>query len=105
VLHGRLIANTAIPVWSEARGELPWLFGVSAAASAGAASTLLAPLEIAGPARRAAIGGAGAVLGLTALMEKRLGQGQPPSGNVSTGRAAANPAVLVESRQWPRRRS
>ena len=37
---GALLANTAIPVWREARDELPWLFGASAAASAGAAASL-----------------------------------------------------------------
>src|SRR5204862_3785222 len=45
---GTLIANTSIPVWSEARDELPWLFGASAAASAGAAATLVTPREAAG---------------------------------------------------------
>src|SRR5207237_1114238 len=34
---GTLIADTAIPVWHEARRELPFLFGASAVASAGAA--------------------------------------------------------------------
>jgi hypothetical protein len=29
---GALLANTSIPVWSEARRELPWLFGASVAA-------------------------------------------------------------------------
>ena len=70
---GTLIANTSIPVWSEARDELPWLFGASAAASAGAAGTLVTPLEAAGPARRAAIGGVAAELALARAMEKRLG--------------------------------
>ena len=70
---GTLVANTAIPVWSEARGELPWLFGASAGASAGAAATMLVPLADAGPARRAAIAGVVAELGLMQAMEKRLG--------------------------------
>ncbi len=70
---GALIANTAIPVWSEARDELPWIFGASAAASAGAAATILTPLGAAGPARRAAIGGVLAEGGLMQLMEHRLG--------------------------------
>jgi formate-dependent nitrite reductase membrane component NrfD len=70
---GVLLADTAIPVWHEARRELPWLFGASASASAGAAATLLLPSEDAGPARRLAIAGAmteGAVMN---LMEHRLG--------------------------------
>jgi len=70
---GTLIANTSIPVWSEARDELPWLFGASAAASAGAAATLVTPREAAGPARRAAIGGVLAELAIAKTMEKKLG--------------------------------
>jgi hypothetical protein len=70
---GALIANTAIPVWSEARDELPALFGASAAASAGAAAAIFTPSAHAGPARRAAVGGALAELGLMQLMERRLG--------------------------------
>ena len=70
---GALLANTAIPVWSEARDELPWLFGASAVASAGAAAVLVTPPEVAGPARRAAVGGVVAELGLMKAMERRLG--------------------------------
>src|SRR5581483_3862814 len=70
---GALIANTAIPVWSEARDELPWLFGASAAASAGAAATIFTPAAAAGPARRATIGGVVAELALMQAMERRLG--------------------------------
>jgi formate-dependent nitrite reductase membrane component NrfD len=70
---GALIANTAIPVWSEARDELPWLFGTSAAASAGAAAAIVTPTWSAGPARRTAIAGVAAELGLMQLMERRLG--------------------------------
>jgi formate-dependent nitrite reductase membrane component NrfD len=70
---GALLANTAIPVWSEARDELPWLFGASAAASAGAAAVMFTPVGAAGPARRAAIAGVAAELGVMKGMEKRLG--------------------------------
>jgi formate-dependent nitrite reductase membrane component NrfD len=70
---GTLIANTAIPVWSVARDELPWLFGASAAASAGAVAAALTPRAFAGPARRAAIGGVVAELGLMQAMERKLG--------------------------------
>jgi len=70
---GTLIANTAIPVWSEARDELPWLFGASAAASAGAAAVIATPVGAAGPARRAALAGVAAELGLMRAMERRLG--------------------------------
>jgi formate-dependent nitrite reductase membrane component NrfD len=71
---GALVANTAIPVWSEARAELPYLFGASALGSAGAASALLLPPGEAGPARRLAIGGAVAELATMQVMEARLGK-------------------------------
>jgi formate-dependent nitrite reductase membrane component NrfD len=70
---GTLIADTAIPVWHEARNELPWLFGASASATAGAATAVFLPLEEAGPARRMAIGGAAAELACAQVMERRLG--------------------------------
>jgi formate-dependent nitrite reductase membrane component NrfD len=70
---GALIANTANPAWSEARDELPFLFGASAAASAGAMTAMLTPPRYAGPARRAAIAGAAAELATMLLMEKKLG--------------------------------
>lgn len=70
---GTLIADTAIPVWHEARDELPWLFGASASATAGAATALFLRPEEAGPARRLAIGGAGAELACRQVMERRLG--------------------------------
>jgi hypothetical protein len=60
-------------VWHEARRELPWLFGASAAASAGAATTLFLPTYEAGPARRLAVAGAAAELGVMEAMQHRLG--------------------------------
>jgi hypothetical protein len=68
-----LISNTAVPVWSEARRELPLVFAAGAATSAGAASAALTPARYAGPARRLAIGGAVAELAAGRLMEHRLG--------------------------------
>jgi formate-dependent nitrite reductase membrane component NrfD len=70
---GTLLADTAIPVWHEARGELPWLFGASASASAGAATTLFLRPEDAGPARRLAVAGVAGELGLMEAMHRRLG--------------------------------
>ena len=73
-----LVADTAIPVWHEARRELPLVFAASSAASAGAALTLVTPARDAAPARRLAIAGAAAGLGLMQTMERRLGElGQP----------------------------
>ncbi len=68
-----LICDTSVPVWHEARRELPLLFAASSAASAGAAATILTPPGEAGPARRLAIGGALAELALTETMKRRLG--------------------------------
>jgi formate-dependent nitrite reductase membrane component NrfD len=70
---GALFANTAIPVWHEARKELPWLFGASAAASAGAATTILLSPKESGPARRLAVAGVAAELGVMEAMQRRLG--------------------------------
>jgi formate-dependent nitrite reductase membrane component NrfD len=70
---GTLLADTSIPVWHEARRELPVLFGASAAATAGAATTLFLPNDEAGPARRLAVAGSAAALGTTELMHHRLG--------------------------------
>ena len=78
VYTGTLFADTAIPIWHEARHELPFLFGASAVASAGAASTIVAPPREAGPARRMAIGGAVVENVVMKAMEKRLGMlGEP----------------------------
>ena len=71
---GALVANTAVPVWHEGRRELPFVFGASASATAGAAATLLLPPDDAGPARRLAIGGAVAELTSMQVMEQRVGK-------------------------------
>ena len=47
-----LIADISVPVWHEARRELPLVFAASSAASAGAAAAMLTPVESADPARR-----------------------------------------------------
>src|SRR3954449_7018782 len=73
-----LVSNTAVPVWSEARWELPLGFASSAAASAGAAALLATPPAHAGPARRLAIGGALVESAVTEIMQRRLGElGRP----------------------------
>jgi DMSO reductase anchor subunit len=69
-----LIANTSVPVWHEARRELPLVFAVSSAASAGAAAVMLTDTQDAGPARRLAAGGALLELGAVELMKRRLGK-------------------------------
>jgi hypothetical protein len=73
-----LISNTAVPVWHEARHELPFIFAGGAAASAGAAAALVTPAKHAAPARRLAAGGVAVEMAAVAVMEKRLGElGEP----------------------------
>jgi formate-dependent nitrite reductase membrane component NrfD len=77
---GALLAQTAVPVWHEARRELPFAFAASAAATAGAAATLATPVGHAAPARRLATAGAVAQVASTVVMEQRLGEhGKPYS--------------------------
>jgi formate-dependent nitrite reductase membrane component NrfD len=70
---GVLIADTAVPVWHDGRHELPWIFGASAAASAGAAASVFVHPRDAGPARRLAVAGVLAEGALMQAMELRLG--------------------------------
>jgi formate-dependent nitrite reductase membrane component NrfD len=71
---GVLVADTAVPVWHEARRELPWIFAASAAASAGAAACVFVPPREAEPARRLAVAGVLAEGALMQLMELRLSE-------------------------------
>jgi hypothetical protein len=73
-----LIANTAVPVWHEARRMLPFVFGSGAALSAGAAAVMVTPPDQAKPARRLALGAALCEGPLMELMTHRLGpHGEP----------------------------
>jgi hypothetical protein len=75
---GALLAQTSIPVWHEAREDLPALFAAGAATTAGAAAAAITPVSEAAPARRLALLGAGIELALAAAMERRLGRvGEP----------------------------
>jgi formate-dependent nitrite reductase membrane component NrfD len=71
---GVLVADTAVPVWHDGRHELPWIFGASAAASAGAAASIFVKPRDAGPARRLAVAGVLAEGALMQAMELRLGK-------------------------------
>jgi hypothetical protein len=73
VYTGALVADTSIPVWHEARAELPALFASSGLAAAGAAATLVTPAAHTSPARRAAVTGAVAELAVDETMRRRLG--------------------------------
>jgi formate-dependent nitrite reductase membrane component NrfD len=90
-----LLSDTAVPVWHEARRELPFVFAGSAAASAGAAATLVTPSADAGPARR--LTGLGAAAELTALvaMERRLGELGRPYREGPAGRSSRAAKALM----------
>jgi hypothetical protein len=68
-----LLSDTSVPAWHEGRHELPFVFGSSAGASAGAAATLFLRPREAGPARRLAVGGVLAENAAMVAMEARLG--------------------------------
>jgi hypothetical protein len=68
-----LIANTAVPVWHEARGELPVVFAAGGGMSAGAAALVITPRRAAAPALRLAVGSAAVELAAVTVMERRLG--------------------------------
>ena len=67
-----LIANTAVPVWHEARRMLPFFFAGSSMAAAGGALSVMTPLGNAGPARAFAVAGALLELGAGAAMQRSL---------------------------------
>lgn len=73
VYTGALVSDTSIPVWHEARHELPPLFAASGLAAAGAAMTLTTPAASAGPARGLAVAGAASELVVDEVMRRRLG--------------------------------
>lgn len=80
-----LLADTSVPVWQEARRELPFVFAGSSAASAGAACALLTAPKDAAPARRLAVAGAALELAAGAVMERRLGFLAEPYRRGATG--------------------
>lgn len=97
---GALLGATSIPVWHEARRELPFVFAGGAAASAGGLAAALTPVAAAGPARRLAVGGAVAELAAARRMERRLGAlvgplHEEPWSRVSRGLTAAGAGLLA----------
>jgi hypothetical protein len=90
-----LLSDTAVPVWHEARRELPFVFAGSAAASAGAAATLVTPSADAGPARRLTGIGAAAELVALVAMERRLGELGRPYREGPAGRYSRAAKTLV----------
>jgi len=104
------VADTAIPVWHEARRFLPIVFAGSALGAAGAAATITTPVANADPARRVAVAGAVLELAASQAMERHLGELGSPYRAGKAGRyslaakamSAAGAALLSRSR---RRRS
>jgi Polysulphide reductase, NrfD len=93
---GALLANTAVPVWHEARRELPLVFGSGAALGAGAAAVLVTPPSDAAPARRLAVGAAMLEGPLMELMIRRLGEhGEPYKGGIAAVYANVSRAAIV----------
>jgi hypothetical protein len=83
-----LLSNTAVPVWHEARRELPFVFAGNSGASAGAAAMIVTPCRDAGPARRLAVLGVVAEGTAMQLMRRRLGELGEPYETGEAGRFA-----------------
>jgi hypothetical protein len=90
-----VLADSSIPVWHEARRELPFVFAGSSAASAGGACALITTPRAAGPARRLAIGGAALELAAAAAMQRRLGFLAEPYKRGSSGTLAMAASTLT----------
>jgi hypothetical protein len=90
-----LLANTSVPVWHEARVELPFVFAGSSLATAGSASTLLAGPADSAPARRMAVGGALLSFAATETMERRLGTLGAPYREGSAAKPARAAKALI----------
>lgn len=73
-----LVADTAVPVWHDARRELPFVFAASSLASAGAAAILATPPQHAAPARTLALAGVAGELVAASVMERNLGDAGEP---------------------------
>jgi hypothetical protein len=87
-----LMADTAVPVWHEARGELPFVFASGGAMSAGSAMALIGA---GAPARRLALVGAAGELVSTTVMERRLGPLGEPYHEGAAGHAARAAKALT----------
>jgi Polysulphide reductase, NrfD len=87
-----LVADTAVPVWHEARRELPWVFASGSAMSAGSAIALVGG---GAPARRLALAGAAGELAATAAMQRRLGWLGEPYREGAAGRFGRAARTLI----------
>jgi formate-dependent nitrite reductase membrane component NrfD len=80
-----LLSDTAVPVWHEARRELPFLFAGGAAAATGALGVVLDPVGRAGPSRRLMLLGVALEAAGAQQMARSLGREQAEP--LRTGRA------------------
>jgi hypothetical protein len=81
-----LVSDTAVPVWHEARRELPLVFASASAASAGAAAAAVVDPVAAAPARRIAVAAALVQNAAVQAMERRLGRLSEPYRKDEAGR-------------------
>ncbi|MAU83478.1 NrfD/PsrC family molybdoenzyme membrane anchor subunit [Gordonia sp. NPDC062954] len=79
-----LISDTAVPAWHAGHRQMPYLFVGSASMAAGGLGMLAAPVQQAGPARRAVLAGAVVELGMEEIMRRQMGL---PGETLHAGRA------------------
>jgi hypothetical protein len=68
-----LISDTAVPAWHDGHREMPFVFSASGAAAAAGLGLLAAPSDESAPLRPLAVGAALGEVGLSKLMEQRMG--------------------------------
>jgi formate-dependent nitrite reductase membrane component NrfD len=90
-----LICDTAVPAWHDGYPQMPFVFVGSAAASAGGLGMLTAPVDEAGPARRAGIAGALLEVAATRRMAERLGPIGEPMRRGTPGRLLQAGQLLI----------
>jgi hypothetical protein len=83
-----LLADTAVPIWHEARRELPFVFAGSSGASAGAVGMIFTVPKHAAPARRLTLLGVALEQAAEKAMERRLGDLARPLHEGAAGRFA-----------------
>ena len=68
-----VISDSVVPVWHDARAELPFEFAASSAAAAGGLTAMFTPVASAGPARRLGIAGGLLEAATSKAAQRRLG--------------------------------
>ncbi|HEX3647098.1 MAG TPA: NrfD/PsrC family molybdoenzyme membrane anchor subunit [Pseudonocardiaceae bacterium] len=92
---GALIADTAVPTWHAGFRELPFVFVGSAAAAAGGLGMIGAPVDQAGPARRAVLLGAALDVVASKRMERGMGVAAEPLRTGTAGRLLRTAEILT----------